>query len=308
MEMEMESLVEQNVEGLTSLHQLLGSLMCEDSTVGYLKINGLLIETRYVIITPSFANYLMKHRNPRNRKINKTRVNLFTNSMLNDKWRFNGDTIRFDYNGDMLDGQHRLLAIINSNKSQVVTLISGLDPSVFDSIDVGGKRSGSDTLSVNNVPSPTLTASVVKFIFAFEHNKYSANRNTVRNLANDEIHQYYTALNDVDASVRFVGKMVKRGQHLLTPSMLGGLHYILAQNDVDNANDFLEKVYLGTNVDEDSYIYSLRNKLVKAKFDKNFKITNKVLIESISYVWKKCKEGKTGKNIKLPNEFEISFE
>ena len=205
----------------------------------------------------------------------------------------------------MIDGQHRLYAIVNSEKSSPMIVITGVNTDAFDTIDIGTKRSASDIFSINNIANEVLTASVVKFIYAFKNGKYSANRNTIRNLQNHEIMEYYQSLPNINDSIDFASKLKSKGQSLITPSILGGMHYLLSEVDPEMATEFMQQLYVGTNLPDNSPIIPLRNRLIKTKIDKNFTLTNSVLLQSIVFVWDKVRAGKTCKTLKVPTEYPI---
>lgn len=67
-----------------------------------------------VEITPELARQLLSN-NKINRKIKPTIVERYAEQMEAGEWKFTGDTIKVDGEGMLLDGQHRLLAIIKCN-------------------------------------------------------------------------------------------------------------------------------------------------------------------------------------------------
>lgn len=66
-------------------------------------------------VTPEMAAKLLEH-NKWNRPLNDLHVHRIKNQILKGKWQFNGDTIKVSADGDVLDGQHRLWAVISQGK------------------------------------------------------------------------------------------------------------------------------------------------------------------------------------------------
>jgi len=62
-------------------------------------------------------------------------VNRITRLIAGDRWRFNGDTIKLDFDGNLQDGQHRLLAITKAGRTCLVVVVSGVERSAFGTID-----------------------------------------------------------------------------------------------------------------------------------------------------------------------------
>jgi hypothetical protein len=94
---------------------------------------------KIVIFTPDIARQLLEH-NTHNRRPNMGVVRRYCNEMTNGQWLFCGDTIRCDWNGTLLDGQQRLMAIVATGLSQRFVLVEGLDPDAMWVIDRGRKR------------------------------------------------------------------------------------------------------------------------------------------------------------------------
>jgi len=111
---------------------------------------NLTIET----ITPEQAREMLGH-NPANRKRRHTVVSQYAADMKAGRWQVNGDAIRFNYNGGLIDGQHRLAACVSSGVPLHTVVIRGLANNIRDTIDGGAKRSHADRLSMRGVANAT---------------------------------------------------------------------------------------------------------------------------------------------------------
>lgn len=109
-------------------------------------------QARPVTITPDMAYAWLENPsfNIMNRPVRQSDVNNWAAIMRRGEWQLNGDSIRISKTGKLLDGQHRLYACIEANTEFQAYLIEGLEDEVFDSIDVGKKRSASDMLKIHN--------------------------------------------------------------------------------------------------------------------------------------------------------------
>lgn len=80
------------------------------------------IETNVEIVTPEKASeYLAQNKN--NRRINSRHVELLMRDMKAGNWRLTHQGIAFDEYGNLLDGQHRLMACVLS-KVPIETLVT----------------------------------------------------------------------------------------------------------------------------------------------------------------------------------------
>ena len=105
----------------------------------------MLVELR--TITPDIAKEMLL-KNTNNRPVSEKHVRRLAKEITEDRWQLNGDTIRF--NGTRLvDGQHRLLAVVKSGKAIETLVVDGLESDVFKTIDIGKIRSNGDTLAAD---------------------------------------------------------------------------------------------------------------------------------------------------------------
>lgn len=111
--------------------------------------------------------------NNRNPRMN-TLVKQYAADMVNDNWRFTAESIKFNINDRMFDGQNRLLAIIEADKvrpgiSFEFVVARGLQPAAMIVVDGGGKRSPGDALKIAGVHKyEAQKAALAKRILAFE--------------------------------------------------------------------------------------------------------------------------------------------
>tara|TARA_Y100000004_G_scaffold138479_1_gene157056 strand:- start:277 stop:1545 length:1269 start_codon:yes stop_codon:yes gene_type:complete len=111
-------------------------------------INKKLYKTEFVDLTPQMAIYILANCNSKNRSIGRDFVKKLYKEMTSGQWiGTNGQSISINWDGDLVDGQHRLCAIYNSGLPSVeVNLVSGVNPDSFVTIDQGKKRSFTDHL------------------------------------------------------------------------------------------------------------------------------------------------------------------
>ena len=99
-------------------------------------------------ITPEIARTYLTFNAPRNRKIKSSAVQMLKQDILDGKWRVTHQGIAFNKEGVLIDGQHRLFAIISAGKPVDMVVARGLDDATMDIIDGGVSRSLIDRLKV----------------------------------------------------------------------------------------------------------------------------------------------------------------
>ncbi len=102
------------------------------------------------IITPQKATEYL-NTNTRNRAITRSRVEKYKKCMAQGRWVLNGQTIVFDEHGNLIDGQHRLIACAESGHPFITAVFRGVtDPRAFATTDTGKARNANDIASYVN--------------------------------------------------------------------------------------------------------------------------------------------------------------
>lgn len=111
-------------------------------------------------ITPAKAQeYLRTSRG--NRPISKVYVRSYADTMKKGAWMLNGVPIIFDTEGHLLDGHHRLLAVIEANIPVRFDVRRGAPEEAFTTYDTGRHRNLGQILAMQNVKHYNLVGSIV---------------------------------------------------------------------------------------------------------------------------------------------------
>ena len=140
-------------------------------------INATMIETHIVDITPKIAKRLIEQTNSNvQRKVTIGQVRQLSIAITRGEFRCNGDAIRQDVEGNIIDGQHRLLAVISAGKSIKTNFIKGLATDAIHTIDIGNKtRTLSDVLEISHQKKYKYSKAIAaasKFIINFNKELY----------------------------------------------------------------------------------------------------------------------------------------
>jgi hypothetical protein len=95
------------------------------------------------VMTPEMAKYFLG-MNTSNRKMRKTAVETFVRKIKNGEWLVTHQGIAVSKAGVILDGQHRLQAIVDSNTAVPVLIARNCDDQLFHAIDCGTPRNNAD--------------------------------------------------------------------------------------------------------------------------------------------------------------------
>lgn len=117
---------------------------------------------KQVAVTPELAQKWLGENYSKQRHLRNATVNKYASDMENGKW---DETIiqpiRFTEEGKLIDGQHRLKAIVVANKTVTMWIQTGLRESAYNSIDIGAKRSAGDIIGGLNSQNRAAIASAI---------------------------------------------------------------------------------------------------------------------------------------------------
>jgi hypothetical protein len=130
------------------------------------------IEVYLVEITPDVASEMLDLNTKGQRTISRDAVERYATDMVTMDWLFNGAAILISNTNELLDGQHRLSAIIESGESQVVLIVRGIDPKAMTTIDAGRKRSYADSLKIRGFANHTAVAAINARVWYWFHGNY----------------------------------------------------------------------------------------------------------------------------------------
>lgn len=119
-------------------------------------------------ITPEVAEEMLKD-NKGNRKPRPTVWKRYARDMVDGNWSIDSSMIIFDWNGRLIDGQHRLLAVIDSGVTIECVVRRGADPDTRLTIDVGFKRQLKDLLDWNGEVNTTSLAAGIRMDWRLAH-------------------------------------------------------------------------------------------------------------------------------------------
>jgi len=251
-------------------------------------------------VTPTLAKAWLE-RNKRNRTVNQRRVLFYLDQMQKDQWQFSGDTIRFDWNDDLLDGQHRLLALIQYGEPIEFIIVEGLDPETVVVIDTGKTRSAGDAVSMLGVSYAATMAATVKTIIMFRNGRYSDKEAAIKGVSNTEIVGFikkHQGLEDMIAHV--IG--LQHQFRFVAGSTLCALYFILESKHAATTEKFFQKFATGIDLSEKSPIRALRDKLMRdPKNQSNLTPRDKMAL--FIHAWNAHRRGRELENVRVRGDY-----
>jgi len=241
-------------------------------------------------ITPeTAARFLTK--NSKNRPMQPRTWAKYSEDMKRGEFIQTGDTIKFSKKGALLDGQHRLKAIVESGMTQAMFVATGLDDESFAYMDVGKKRSISDTLSIEGCKNSAAVGAALRTLHqlrAAERISVTAivSRGGMRSYVLLELFKKEPTLEDFVTDItRFSFFRKFFGSGVL------GMFYDKYQENPALVLSFIEQIDRGANLSEKSPILYLRNYMMKEELS-SYKMAMGMRYYLIAKIWEDYRTGK----------------
>lgn len=133
------------------------------------------LDAQYMTVSPEKAKEWLQ-RNEQNRNIRPDRVDRYAKLMRSgDQWMASPDAIAFDYNGRLVNGQHRLKALAQAGVEQTMLVAWNLHPDASMIADVGIKRTAADALVIGGYTkgSSQEMAAILRLVALWQRNELS---------------------------------------------------------------------------------------------------------------------------------------
>jgi hypothetical protein len=119
-----------------------------------------------VRVTPSLAAKWLQS-NQRNRPLSKRHWQFLASVMTAGDYILNGETIIFDSDNMLMDGQHRLHAVVESGVTIDALVVRGIDAQAFNTLDGGRARTTGEVLAMEGEVNSNALAGAVSQLVQF---------------------------------------------------------------------------------------------------------------------------------------------
>lgn len=209
------------------------------------------------IITPAVAQAMLAN-NPTNRPLTQGLVKRYAEEMKQGRWFNNGQGLIFSPEGELLNGQHRLRALIEANVTLPMFVVRGVPRERFETMDTGRARSLGDILGAQNYENPAQLAAMARVTWNYIAGA-SLSYNPVKSLLLAFVHRY-PYLRDVTAKVAACKPPIPNAP-LAAVIFLGNAGHQKFDGAID---EFLEGIKTGQNLAKGDPRLTLRDYLFGA--------------------------------------------
>lgn len=220
-------------------------------------------------ITPDVAVQMLEC-NVKNRNVSDFTVERYAKDMQWGDWQLTGGAIVFNTQGQLDDGQHRLLACVRSGVPFDTVVIRGTEPKAQDMMDGGRKRSNADVLAIRGEKNYTALATAAGVIAAAREYGFDAAFRKGRNYSVTRAEVLREAMGKEELKTCVHACVTESVKKAYSCGDMAALYYVFRKIDRDDADFFLAD--FSKSVPTRQPVQLLKNTLITDKANKKQKL------------------------------------
>jgi hypothetical protein len=240
-----------------------------------------------VEVTPALAAEWLA-ANTHNRHLRRNVVYAYAADMRDGHWRFNGEPVKFADDGALLDGQHRLQAVIEADVTVLLAVVRGLPREAQETVDAGAKRNFADVLKLRGELNCHALAATLRRVTLWEAGARSTEKNIQpTNAQMSRTLSKYPWLRDLMVPAARVAD----GSGL-PPSVAGLCWWLFSQLNSEDAEVFMARLRDGQNLAKGDPVYELRQAIARTRQVRGARASSIFLIALVIKAWNAYREGR----------------
>lgn len=203
-------------------------------------------------ITPQEARTILD-TNLSNRRIKRSKLESLKRALIEGRWYIDGNPIRFNDRGELVDGQHRLRACVETGKSILTLVVYGIADEARFVTDTGTAKTCADFLTMNGEPNAASVAATLRLVWLYRANKLF---DPTVAPAPEELLRLLQVEPGIRDSVRVARTMADRLP--ISSTTVAVSHFLTACVDPEDATAFWDRVASGADLKQGSTLLAYR--------------------------------------------------
>jgi hypothetical protein len=221
------------------------------------------------LITPDMAAELLRGGD-HNRSLNQNWVTTLSRDMIAGRWKLTPQGIVLDEDGKLLDGQHRLSAVVRAKVPAEFWVTEGAPFEMFRYLDGGRSRSMYDRLKISGYDDPSQLAAISRKVYAWRSEQpWKMTKHPSR----DELQEII----DKDSSLPDAAKFAHGWNSRPNPATAGFAWWLFTNIDAEDGIWFMERLRTGADLPENSGVWAVRDRLWRQSEQGRFQKTELTL-------------------------------
>jgi hypothetical protein len=167
-----------------------------------------------------------------------------------------------DRRGKLIDGQHRLHAIVQLKKPIKLAVVKGVETEAYKTIDIGKKRYIADLLARLGEVDCNVLGSVLRLYCCYARKTLPHVNHGSTYISPTEGQALLEKNPGMRESVHFAGTYRREIQALFTPSIAATFHYIFGLKGKGKRDEYFDALLIGANLGKNNPILQLRKILL----------------------------------------------
>lgn len=250
-------------------------------------------------VTPAVARRWLEH-NTRNRHIRPARVARYARDMAAGRWEMTGEAVKFGADGSLLDGQHRLRAVVDADVTVPMLVVRGVAETAQSVMDTGAARRASDALTLHGKPHGHTLAAAARLGVTIDGSRTRTNDNSI---SNPEVFAWIEEHPEIETAVERVHCGELKNHIAVSVSTLAYAYYRTAIVDYDAAEEFFISLATRANLPLGSPILTLANRLDKIARERQ-KLPQMPALWLLFRAWNGWRAGESLNRLLLPESID----
>jgi len=160
--------------------------------------------TERVMVTPAMAEVFLTF-NANNRPVRSQSVLRLADDLRNHRWKYNGETVKVDNQGQLIDGQHRMHAILHSGIAADMLMVWGVERAARMTMDTGSVRTVGDFIIMRGEATGVaagVAASVVNRLIKWERGNAASINSANTPTKVEQTDYYYKHQREINEAVQ----------------------------------------------------------------------------------------------------------
>ena len=238
-------------------------------------------------------------RNQNNRTLREQVITRYNRDMVSGRWHYAADPIRFDADGNLQDGQHRLTALALTKGTGVkipLLIVRGLPDKARDVMDQGVRRSIGDQLQMRGTKNAHFVGSAVRNYLMWEQFMASGDPMQAMSLSSrstvttPEVEEWVEKHRDVEDFMATIASLLRRTD---APYAIAGAAALkFREIDPEEAVQFFRILATGSDGGEGHPITTLDKRLARNRRE-GLRISQQENLAMIVQSWNAWRDGRS---------------
>lgn len=233
------------------------------------------LNTRVIAIDAETATRFLSHERPAqigergtNRKAGLGAIREYAAAMLRGEWVLTHQGIAFNEQGELVDGGHRMRAVILAAETdptiEVPMLVSfNVPPTAMGAMDIGKRRVPADFLSMEGEDHASYLGGIIRMGYCYEYVPWDHSESWKRFRMTPKMQLNYLEENP---GLRDAAAQTFQLKRLFKPSASGGFLYLVSKLRPDvNVDQFVKDLRDGENLKRGQSVLTLRELMLNSK-------------------------------------------